>query len=154
MAYFTSTDAIVLVVVALASLVLSHTNVHRAIASLKELINAHLSAPQAAVADSLLDYTDQLITQPVQHSASEILDVIERLTKIGVVNANVQTVTRAKQAGIFTDAVASSVKSDVIVGVLRNLGQLKTQAETLYGDLSGMIGEYVETHVGASKKGA
>lgn len=141
----------VLLILLIASYI-GHKKLHSIILQLETFVKAHLPAPQAAAVDTMLGTFDTITSEPPQQSVSDMLAVLKQLTEFGVVNANIKTVTQAKTAGLFNDALAASVKSDVVQSVVQDLGPLKATLEAHVGAVEPIIEKAVEFYVDAAKK--
>lgn len=125
---------------------------HGKLKALETLISERLPAPQATAVNAVLETADRIMIQDAPPpNVTDLFGVLEKLVEIGVVNANVATVNKAKATGIFNAALGASVKQDVVKGVLDDLGGIKDLLAEHLGDVTNIVGKMVDKYVELNK---
>ena len=107
------------------------------IPKLKQMVDAHLSAKQALV-------------------ANQVMDGLAKISEAVVQDFNQRVVADAKANGVFSPLVAASVKKDAVNAVMSQSGALRTLGSSTLGDVEGIIGSLIEqvvlkNHISAGK---
>ncbi|WP_067931754.1 hypothetical protein [Alicyclobacillus kakegawensis] len=95
---------------------------------LKRIVSAHADSKQAQL-------------------AAHVIDGLAAIAQAVVQEFNQKVVADAKKAGVFTPALAQSVKQDAVSAVISQAGPLAALGREVIGDLPSLVSSLVEQAV-------